>query len=1338
MTRWLGPIVLLSAVVLGAAPAMASGPPVEVVASSDAGVTLRCRPGPATQGEIVIDGTDYTRVLIDRADLLGLEGAPELPVVRARVAVPYCERVRVSVSTAGTRTWPGVRVAPAPSIAESGDGDVSSYEYREGDVYDEDGLWPEAAAATFGPTWLATQRTMVVEFYPCQVAPRSETLLTHEMIEVTLSFDGLRATEPVRARRPRREVLLDLAVLNAESAAVWRGRPPRDDSRRDGDYFSTSENWARITVRESGMYRIASSDLAAADIDPGLIDPTTIRVFSGGGLPMPFSVTAERPEWMEECAILVDGEGDGSFDNGDAIVFYGLDVDGWSDELGVDDPEEPYFENPFFGEDIYWLTWERPGTPSGFSQPPRRMVVEAAEELPYTVRAEDYFERQHFERNIFLTQARSDGWFWKEMKNTGTPEWWSPDQSQSPSFDHVVPDSAGTLRARVDGNSSAAGVNPDHIALFYWNGGEVYEGQWNGYNDLVFEARGIDVLEGANEYEIYLPREGAEYSSDQILVDWFDVMYWRSLQARNDQLRFGSSGRRGIVEFAVGGFTDPSVTVFKIVDKYTATIVPGTSASGEATFTDEVADTASYAAASDVGYLVPEIEKGGAGGLRTPGVEDYIMIVYDGFYDAAVRLKNHRESVAGGGFDVRLVRVSDVYDEFSWGLTDPAAIRDYLKYTWENAVTPPTHVVLIGDASVDYRRNLSSSIPEYIPPAYMRTGTTQWPNDSWFVGFDTDSNYSMAMALGRLPARSTTELNTMIDKIVRYETEPVLGTWKNTAIIVGDDEYKFGDDCCEFYHTADAEKFACESLPWAFDRKKIYLMEYERDLVGHKSETRADLIRAWNEGALFVNYTGHGNETLMAHEVVFIYDDVSLLTNIDALPLYFAASCRLNKFDEPTVDSLGEALVKSRTGGAIASIGSTRDSAASPNSDLNRDFHEYVFGLQQDSPAAVMDIGTAFQAAFYPSSNWLNNTKFMIIGDPALTLAAPEGTGAFEADGLEPVKRMDTVTVEGANAGGSGAAEGVALVRFTDCADTSGYVHVFPESLGYPPYHVQYTLPGETVYDGPVPVHDRDLSARFVVSKFAEEGPYARLRAYFYGADDRTDGAFSLEDVSLAGSVPVADAVLPSVTAEFESGGLSILPGTALNVTAFDEHGVNLVDRVPGRGVVLTLDASGDTTSLTDGFLYEFDSFTSGSVTYELPTLSLGSHSLEVSAMDNLGNRTREQLSFEVVSTADFKIWNVANHPNPFPDGQREGTYILFQLPGDADVRIDVFTVGGRLIRTMDGIVGRTGPNQVHWDGRDQEGDELANGVYLYRIHATSEAYRGDKAEAIGRAVVMR
>ncbi len=156
-----------------------------------------------------------------------------------------------------------------------------------------------------------------------------------------------------------------------------------------------------------------------------------------------------------------------------------------------------------------------------------------------------------------------------------------------------------------------------------------------------------------------------------------------------------------------------------------------------------------------------------------------------------------------------------------------------------------------------------------------------------------------------------------------------------------------------------------------------------------------------------MNYTGHGSEIVMAHENVFLYDDVSLLHNVDRLPLFYAASCRLNKFDQQTVDSMGELLVKSAAGGSVCSIGSTRDSAAGPNSALNRRFLAAVFGNQREAPTPVLDVGTAFQAAFttQPADAWRNNRLFVIIGDPALMLAAPRGAGSIDGAGIEPMRR---------------------------------------------------------------------------------------------------------------------------------------------------------------------------------------------------------------------------------------------------------------------------------------------------------------------------------------------
>ena len=1320
-----------------AASGSAGSPPVELVSSSEAGIVVRCHPGDVSIAEAWAGDCAYSVVTIPGTGRLGIEGAPELPVVRAVLAVPDCERVDVRVTAEGTVTHEGIRVLPSPTTVPAGEDQISDYRYLERDAYSAGGLWPPAAAHVSEPVWFGTQRVVVVEFYPCQTDPAAGILVSHDDIVVEVGFRGIRDRVPLRNDSARRERLYRAVLLNYESGRAWRARPGRGDGRPAGEYFSTSDNWAKLTLRDEGVYRIGYSDLQSADIDPAAIDPTTIRIFWGGGLPVPSAVTEPRPDWMDECTILVLGEDDGSFDPDDAIIFYGMGVDGWADELGVEDPDEPYFENPFTNCDVYWLTWESPGSTSGFSEAPRRMEEDDLQSSPTPFTVNNYRVRSHFESNVYEREGRGDNWFWHEMDRTGLPE----TRYFHEMLDHVLTDSTGVLRASVLGSSNDYQVNPDHYALFYLNDAEAYVGSWDGYQELRFETPGLPMREGYNTYEVYVPREDPDHANDYILIDWFELIYWRELWADSGAIRFGSSGRTGTIEYSIGGFAaDEDVLVLKLVDKYTQRIVPGVSeAGGRVVFQDEVADSTSYVAVSTSGFLVPTVERDWYGNLRTPTDADYIMITYDGFYDEALRLKSHRESAAGGGFRVRLVKVSDVYDEFSWGLVDPTAIRDYLKYTFENAEIPPTHVLLIGDASSDYRQYLLSSIPTYFPAAYAG-GAAHWPTESWFVGFSSTTYYEPAMALGRLPAKSSAELTTMIDKIVRYETEAELGPWKNTAIVIADDEFKtWGTgnpdewDCCEYFHTVQAESLAERILPLPLDRKKVYLMEYDHDLAGHMPAAREDILEEWNEGALIVNYTGHGNELLMAHEYVFLFDDVARLTNINGLPIYFAASCRLNKFDQPNIDSLGEALVKSPTGGAIASIGSTRDSNATPNSELDAAFFWYLFGQQRELPTAFMDVGTAFQAAFVDGwSNWVNNTKFSLMGDPALVLAAPAAGGAFSTEGLEPMRRKDLVELEAQTSGAAEGLDGVALIVVSDNADTTGYTHTYPP----PERHVHYRLPGEPLYRGWVPVADGALSAEFVVSAFAEEGQYGRIRAYAYGRD--VDASFSVEDVAIADSVQTSDVTPPTISLEFEGGGTSVLPGARLTVAIDDDHGVNLVDRRTADGIVLRIDGGADTTNLTDEFAYDLGSYQSGSLAYNLPSLVEGGHAVEVTVTDNMGNAATEHLSFEIVSAADFKIRDVANYPNPFPGGRDGGTYILFQLSTEADVEIDVFTVGGRLVRVLDGIVGEAGANQVYWDGRDQEGDELANGVYLYRIEAVSRLYRGDRAEVIGRAVVMR
>lgn len=1332
-TRWVA--ILSFAALAGAFPSAVAAAPVEIVASDETGITLRYESNDVPSLDDAASAPGYVDVRMRDAGRIGAEGAPELPVISVRVAVPDCERVDLVVTTGRSRVERGVRVTPSPTTVPVADGLPSEYRYVEGTVYQTPGLWPRRAAAVLGPWWIGTQRVATVEFYPCQIDAVDEMLVHHGVVEARLSFQGVRQRDAVRADRPRREGLLQAMILNYEDGKAWRARPSPGRDLPRGDYFTTSDNWAKVVVTERGMYRIGYADLEAAGIDAGVIDPSTIRVMSGGGLPVPWDVTDDRPEWMEECQIRVEGEDDGTFDSEDGVVFYGLGVDGWADEVGAGDLGEPFFENRFANENVYWMTWEMPGTPSGFSGEPLRMAeTTPSATSPVTVR--DYRARQHFELNVSEVQGRGDNWFWYEMKDKVSEDLYFHRQ-----LNHVIADSAGILGVQVVGNSVDQ-VQPDHRAVFYLNGVEAFAGEWVAYSTFWGEGGGLPINEGYNTVNIHVPRDDPDFEEQRVLLDWFEIKYWRELWAEDEQLQFRSSGRTGELEYSLGGFADAAVTVYRIADKRTVDVIGGAAADGDrVVFRDDVADSASYIVVSPDGYLTPHVERDVFGNLREPTGDDYLMIVYDGFYDEAVRLKSHRESEAGGAFGVRLVKVSDVYDEFSWGLTDPAAIRDYLKYTYDRESLPPTHALLIGDTSSDYRQYLPSSVQSFMPAAYVG-GASYWPSDSWFVGFSGPSLYLPALALGRLSARSASELRTMVDKIESYDTESDFGLWKNTAIFAADDEYKAGEPnplawyCCEYIHTRDAEEIATSILPAPIDRTKIYLMDYEHDAAGHKPEARSDIIDAWNDGALLFNYTGHGSYLLLAHEYVLLLDDVTRLKNARKLPLFFAASCGLNTFDMGTNDSLGETLVKSSVGGSIASMGSTRISGATANSELNGWFYHYMFGGQTEDTAPAMDIGTAFQAAFAAGIEiWTNTTKFCLLGDPAVTLAAASGGGSLSVDGQEPLMRRGEATLLGQNRASTAGRSGVAVVRVTESADTSGYLHHDPLHTPEDVF-VSYTKEGRRVFDGPVSVSGGELSASFVVSAFAREGRNSRARVYYY--DEDLDGAFSLEGLAIRDSVAMTDATAPEIAVEFEGGATSVLPGARVSVSLSDANGINLVDGAVGSGITARFGGVADTLDLTELFSYDLDSSERGTVEFELPSLESGGNSLSVSATDNMRNRATDGLAFEVISSTDFRIRDVANYPNPFPDGDTEGTHVLFQLPVSARVRIEVFTVGGRLIRVMDDIAGVPGANQVYWDGRDQEGDDLANGVYLYRVYAVSDAYSGDRAEVIGRAVVMR
>jgi len=120
------------------------------------------------------------------------------------------------------------------------------------------------------------------------------------------------------------------------------------------------------------------------------------------------------------------------------------------------------------------------------------------------------------------------------------------------------------------------------------------------------------------------------------------------------------------------------------------------------------------------------------------------------------------------------------------------------------------------------------------------------------------------------------------------------------------------------------------------------------------------------------------------------------------------------------------------------------------------------------------------------------------------------------------------------------------------------------------------------------------------------------------------------------------------------------------------------------------------------------------------PELPDGKHTLEVLAKDasnNFFDTTSSRTTFNVFNEED--LLEVYNYPNPFSND----TYFTFMLHGAQKpdkLYIKIYTIAGRLIRDIDIPISSiiTGFNKVYWDGKDQDGDDIANGLYLYKMIA--------------------
>ncbi len=393
--------------------------------------------------------------------------------------------------------------------------------------------------------------------------------------------------------------------------------------------------------------------------------------------------------------------------------------------------------------------------------------------------------------------------------------------------------------------------------------------------------------------------------------------------------------------------------------------------SGTLRFQDKaVSGKHTYVAANQEALLAPvAIEPATGVDLRQNATgADYIAVTHPDFIEALQPLMDYRRSQ---GLRVTVASIDDVYDTFSYGMPDPAAIREYMIYARDHwAGTAPRFLLLVGDTSYDYLGFLPKSTPNFVPTYLLATHFVgETASDNWFASLD-EKDDRPDMAVGRIPAQTPQQVADVVAKTLDYEQDANAGEWASRALFVADDK--------ESNFQTIADDLANNYLPKSYQVEKVYL--------GKTENANSELVQNLKDGVGFVTYVGHGSMNVWSKEKIFQTDDVSKLNN-KALPFMMTMTCLVGYFHHPQATSMGEELLLKPNGGVVAALVPTSESLASDQSQLAGSIYTHLFGDAPTVGEAIM-LGKQDLTLERDIMQDLIET-FALLGDPALRLQKP-------------------------------------------------------------------------------------------------------------------------------------------------------------------------------------------------------------------------------------------------------------------------------------------------------------------------------------------------------------
>lgn len=1120
----------------------------------------------------------------------------------------------------------------------------------------------------------------------------------------------------------------------------FEAEPNFSSPRNDYTYESAlaEGNIYKIQVSNNGIQKIDYNFLKNnLDINIDEVDPKTIQIFGNGQGVLPEAVDFEQIDDLAENAIYIEGEGDGVFNTSDYILFYGNSGHTWSFNSASFDYSRR--TNIYTDYGYYFI---KIGSQNG-----RRVTdQQSLNNSSYVSSESDYYDRFEEIKFNLLDQFSSA---------SGSGKQWYGDH-----FDAVrskvytdvfnVPNIISTESAKLKvGFATRRSGGPGASSQVYARvGGQQFSRNFSGVStdkiETNYASAGLitgTFTSSSENISVEIDYPNVSNGNSEGWLDYIEINARRNNILIGDQIFLSDFKTLSHTEstFAVGNISSDKTMVWNVSDPTNVENQIFSENSGSIEFSVNTTTLKTFAVFDPRGTLhTPTfVEKTENQNYHAYDDVDFLIIYHKDFEEQAIRLADHRRDF--NNYNVALAEIGKVYNEFSSGAYDLSAIRDFAKMLFDRS-DRFKYLLLVGDGSFDYRNILELESPQNFIPTYETAQSLHpiysFPSDDFFSLLtegegDGDLRGAVDIAVGRIPVNTNDEFRIVVDKLIEYDQyEGTLGDWRNKLTFIADDE----DNNTHFFQTDRITEDIVRDYP-NFNLSKVYLDAFRQQATpgGSFYPDVNDAVRNnFFKGHLLVNYLGHGGPKGWAHERVLTFNDITSWTNSLKYPLFVTATCSFTGYDDPKELTAGERVLLKENGGAIGLFTTVRAVFSSSNERLTRAVFDEIFEKVDGNQQTLGDIIRAAKNANSADTSGVNARKFALIGDPSMHLAIPKmgvATTAINGNSIissqyDTIKAQQTVTIDGEIID----TEGNLLSSFNGKVFPTIYdKEINVKTLGQDPK----SLPVQTfkqqqniIFKGVASVTNGKFSFSFVVPKDINYEFGAGKISYYAHDNVSLDATGNYQNLIIGGiDTQVAiDDQGPEVevymnTEEFVLGGITDANPTLLVILS-DDNGINVVGNSIGHDLTAVLDGNDQNSFLLNDFYEsELDNFKMGKVKYPLKDLEVGTHTIKVKAWDTANNSAEGYTEFIVVSSASAALDHVLNYPNPFVNN----TDFMFEhnLPNQfLNVQIQIFSASGRLVKTIQEQKFSEGyrVNDINWDGKDDFGDDLAKGVYIYKV----------------------